>query len=137
MIDSAPAPAVESHEVLARYVLHSSWIRSSLGTLKPDAFIPPSPAELSVTRHLQATDEDLWSVGREVASAQGRTLYGRGDISVPACRSHGLSVAADPVLGNLNHAIVIGWPTAKPEQKTIAQKLAAAATFVRVATPTE
>jgi hypothetical protein len=38
-----------------------------------------------------------------------------------------LAVAAAPVEGNPNHANVTGWPTEKPMQKIIAQKLAAAA----------
>lgn len=137
MIDPASVPPVKSHELLARFVLYRGHIRSSAGTLKPDAFVPHPYMELSVTRLLRATDDELWAVGRAVASVQSKTLHGRGDIAAFDCEQQGLSMQPDPVDGNPNHANVTGWPQAKPEQKTIAQKLAAVVSFIRMPSPTE
>ena len=53
-------------------------------TLKANAFLPAPNGELSVTRHIDATEEELWSLGEKVASARKppKELYGRGDVSV-------------------------------------------------------
>jgi len=130
MIDPANIPNVTPDENLARYILQSSHIRGSNQTLKPDAFIPHPYRDLSVTRHLSATEVELWSVGEDVAAASNRTLYGRGDVHALACSVQRLVVRAAPTPGNPNHAEVSGWPTDKPAQKIIALEIAAAAAFV-------
>ena len=53
-------------EMLARYILFSKHIRADR-TIKPDAFVPHPRAELSVTRHLMTADDELWSVGHDIA----------------------------------------------------------------------
>lgn len=134
MIDAANVPEVAPEETLARYILQSSHIRSSNRTLKPDAFMPHPHQELSVTRHLHTTRDELWSLGRGVANARGKILYGRGDIHSYDCLAQELRVTADPVDSdgdiNPNHAIVIDWPADKPAQKIIALEIAASAIFV-------
>ncbi|MBI3860671.1 MAG: hypothetical protein HY290_02115 [Planctomycetia bacterium] len=130
MIDQANVPDVGAEETLARYVVHSSHIRRSNQTLKPDTFIPHPYRDLSVTRHLLAIEEELWSVGEDVADASGKTLYGRGDIRVTVCTGQQLLVQAKPTSNNPNHADVTGWPADKPAQKIIAQEIAATAVFV-------
>src|SRR4051794_5566723 len=67
VLDPAQIPSVAGIEVVARYVVFSKWVRSSDGTVKPDAFIPHPFPDLSVTRHLSATEQEVWSVGRIVA----------------------------------------------------------------------
>lgn len=129
MIDSMKVPPVESHESLARFVLQSSHIRKSDGSLKLDAFMPPPNLELSVSRHLFATEDELWTIAKSIADPLGKTLYGRGDIRAGTCQGLKLHVQADPVEGNPNHAIITRWPTDKPAQKSIAQQLAATAKF--------
>lgn len=130
MIDPANVPAVSDDELLARYILHKSHIRGGDRSLKPDAFIPHPHTDLSVTRHLMATDGELWSIGQGVATARGKTLYGRGDFSAATCVGQRLNVEAAPLSENPNHANVGGWPAEKPLQKIIAQQIAAATTFV-------
>lgn len=130
MIDPANVPEVGPDEELARYILFSNHIRSDR-TLKPDAFIPHPHLKLSVTRHLQATEEELWEVGDDVAKARSRPLYGRGDIGVPVCRAQRLVVRAEPIADNPNHAHVSDWPADKPAQKAIAQEIAAKPLFCR------
>ena len=130
MIDPAYVPDVASEESLARFILQSGHIRTSSRTLKPDAFMPHPHNELSVTRHLHATADEIWSVGADIASATGKTLYGRGDIRASVCLDQQLRVNADPVPDNPNHTIVVDWPADKPAQKIIAQEIAATAIFV-------
>jgi len=128
MIDPANVPEVGEGELLARYILFSKHIRQDR-TLKPDAFIPHPYLDLSVTRHLSASEGELWAVGRAVAEAQGRTLYGRGDVRCSVFTRQRLAVVPKPLDGNPNHADVSGWPREKPEQKMIALEIAAAAKF--------
>ncbi|MBN2133794.1 MAG: hypothetical protein JW741_30105 [Sedimentisphaerales bacterium] len=128
MIDPANVPEVGQDETLARYVLFRGHIRQGQ-TVKADAFMPPPDRQLSVTRHLLAAEAELWEVGEAVATVREKTLYGRADIGVPACRAQMLVVRANPITGNPNHAHVLDWPEDKPAQKLIAQELAAHAVF--------
>lgn len=127
MIDPANVPPVADAELLARYVTQKSQLRRSDRTLKQDVFVPHPRNELSVTRHRDATVEEIWQVGRDVAAALGRTLYGRGDLRSSDCKTNSLRVEAKPLADNPNHANVVGWPPQKQDQKAIAIKLAAAA----------
>ena len=130
MIDAGNVPAVAADEALARYVMQSSHIRRSSQTLKPDAFIPHPHRDLSVTRHLAATDDEVWSLGQQVAVTTGKTLHGRGDIRAAICLAQRLVVKAAPTESNPNHADVSGWPADKPAQKIIAQEISATAVLV-------
>jgi len=126
MLDPANIPPVEETELLARYVMQSSHFRSDQ-SVKPNLFMPHPYQELSVTRHRDATDAEIWQAGVNVATQQQRTLYGRSDILTSDCLVDSLRVTAQPFPDNPNHADIEGWPTAKEDQKAIAQKLAAAA----------
>ncbi|MGH8728206.1 MAG: hypothetical protein ACREV9_08630 [Burkholderiales bacterium] len=123
---------IASNEQLARFILFSKWIRSSepVKTVKPDAFIPHPYPDLSVTRHKNLSEQKLWRIGQDIASARPATLYGRADIRAAEVRRQSLHVEPQPVANNPNHASVIGWPADKPAQKIIAQELAAKANFV-------
>lgn len=85
MIDPDNVPPVSDDEGLARFVTQSKQFRSD-GTVKPDLFIPYRHVELSVTRHLEATQEEIWSVGFDIANAFERTLHGRADILASSCK---------------------------------------------------
>lgn len=133
MLDPENVPEVDSQELLSRFVLSKRHVRSDDGTLKADAFVPHPHGELSVTRHLEATDDEVWQVGSDVAEARNRTLYGRGDALAATYLGLNLSVIPDPVDGNPNHVDVREWPlNDKPAQKLIAQEIAAVARFVAV-----
>lgn len=132
MIDLHNVPEVDPGEMLARYILHGRYIRRPDRCVKPDAFIPYPWPDLSVTRHLLATATEIWQVGRGVAAASSRTLYGRCDLTAQACIAQGLRVWAAPLVGNANHAHVGQWPADKAAQKIVALELAARATFVPV-----
>jgi hypothetical protein len=130
MIDPGNVPPVADNERLARFVMHARQFRSSDGTVKQDAFIPHPHRELSVTRHLQASEQEIWDIGLEIAAGQSKKLYGRADLLAGFCRSQSLRVEATPLEHNPNHADLAEWPAAKQDQKAIALNLAASAPFV-------
>jgi hypothetical protein len=128
MIDPSNVPPVDDDELLARFATQSGQYRKSDYTVKQDLFIPYPHVELSVTRRRNATADEVWSVGRQVAAAfiPPRSLHGLADIQARACNIDPVRVKATPILPhNPNHADIEGWPPAKADQKVIAQKLAA------------
>jgi hypothetical protein len=129
MIDPERVPEIMPDELLARFATQSNQYRRGDGSVKQDLFMPHPRQELSVMRHLDATVDEIWQVGRGVAETLGKQLHGRADIRAAACAIDGLRVAASPILpSNPNHADVVGWPASKEDKKSLAQKLAAAAT---------
>lgn len=140
MIDPTHVPDIEADELLARFIVSRRHIRSSDDTIRADAFIPHPYEELSVTRHRDATADELWTIGHIVAERQNKTLHGRGDVSASPIIALGLAVVPDPIVDhpelpdNPNHANVTGWPAGdKDRQRLLALQIAAEATLVRVA----
>lgn len=129
MIGGGAPSAVADEECLARFILFSQWIRSSDQTVRPDAFIPHPYPDLSVTRHINLSEEALWKMGQDVADARPAKLYGRADIYASTAQRQHLRVDSAPVPNNPNHANITGWPTDKPAQKMIALQLAADSTY--------
>lgn len=132
MFDPDQVPAVESDELLARFILFSRHIRSSDNTVKADAFLPHPRAELSVTRHREASEPEIWNEGRRVASLRKTSLYGRADVTAAVFLLQGLTVKAAPITENPNHADVVDWPSEKPEQKIKALFIANESRFYSV-----
>ncbi len=131
MIDPENVPPIAQDEMLARFVFFRDHLRSN-GNLKPNAFMPPPDLELSVTRHLMTSESELWAIGMDIGEARQRPLIGRGDVSATVCLAQNLTVNADPLAENPNHAAVRGWPVDKPAQKNIALEMAANAMFVEL-----
>lgn len=129
MIGGGAPSAVADDECLARFILFSEWIRNSDKTVRPNAFIPYPYPNLSVTRHINLSEEALWKVGQDVADARSAKLYGRADIIAIAARRQHLEINPDPTLSNPNHANIVGWPADKPAQKIIALQLAAGSAY--------
>jgi hypothetical protein len=130
MLNPAHVPPVSSHELLARFIIFSKHVRSSNRSVKPDAFIPHPLIELSVTRHREAAEDELWHEGKRVAAIRSANLYGRADVTAGAFDAEGLSVVARPIPQNPNHADVVNWPADKPAQKMKAVEIARKAVFV-------
>ncbi|MDB9518067.1 hypothetical protein PN466_14040 [Roseofilum reptotaenium CS-1145] len=128
MLDPANVPPVEETEILSRYVLQSRHFRKDK-TPRPDLFIPHPHKDLSVTRHRDATEDELWQVGKDVAQQTNKTLYGRFEIEAKDCEIESLKVEAKPLEGNPNHADITGWPSDKPAQKALALQIAASKTM--------
>jgi hypothetical protein len=91
--------------------------------------MPPNDLQLSVTRHLDATESELWNQGRTISQQRGRPLVGRADLEVAACRTRNLTVEKHPLPENPNHAHILGWPAERAAQKMIAQFLASQSRF--------
>lgn len=128
MIDPANIPPVEETERLSRYVLHSKHFRQDQ-TPRPELFMPHPHQDLSVTRHRDATEDELWQVGKDVAQQRNKTFYGRFEIEAKDCEIETLKVEAKPVEGNPNHADITGWPSDKSAQKALALQIAASKTM--------
>ena len=130
MTEAAAPDNVMPDELLSRYILQSNHIRKESNTIKPDAFMPHPYEDLSVTRHLVLTQEELWLIGDEVSQQTGKTLYGRAENIAQTFFAQKLKIASAPVPENPNHANIFGWPADKPSQKMIALEIAAASHFV-------
>lgn len=131
MLDPAQIPPVDSAEMLARFIIFSRHFRSSNNTVKPDAFIPHPQIDLSVTRHRETTEDEIWQEGERVAEIRKATLYGRADVTAGVFEDEDLSVVANPIIPeNPNHADVINWPAEKPAQKMKAVEIASQSLFV-------
>src|SRR3989338_5438391 len=103
--------SVAQNELLARYITASKWFRKQDQTVKQDAFIPPDfPLELSVTRHLNLTENDIWTIGKKIAGSISRTLHGRADVETSHVTAQSLNVVPQSVPDNPNHANIVGWP---------------------------
>jgi len=130
VLDPGAIPSVDPAEVLARYVLFSGHFRTSDNSVKPNAFIPHPYADLSLTRHVAATDAELWAEGQRIAVERTATLYGRADVPANAFTTQGLRTVPDPLPENPNHAVVNEWPKDKPAQKLMAIQIASKATYL-------
>lgn len=125
MIDPLNVPDIDDGEQLARFVTQKGQFRSSNRTVTQNLFVPPNTsAELSVVRHRETTQVELWQIGQNVASDMGRELLGRTDLVVAEVRQLFLDVVKSPLPLNPNHADIIGWPAAREDRKAIAIKLA-------------
>ena len=123
--------SVASTELLARYIPFSRWFHKQNLTVKQDAFIPRD-SELSVTRHLCLTEEDIWKIGRKIAEGMStpRNLYGRADVKASHVVAQRLNVVPQPEDDNPNHANIINWPPDKDARKMCALEIAKAAHFI-------
>lgn len=128
---------VDNMELIARFVVRKEWVRAD-NTVRPDAFVPPQDLNLSVTRHISLSIEDLWNRGLVFAETQAKALLGRIDAAaenIRAARQPDIDVVPHPILGNPQHAHIVGWPSTKPEQKLIAQRISAQSVFVQPPEP--
>ena len=131
MIGAIP---VADEELLARFIIHRSHVRSD-GTVRPEAFIPYKQVELSVTRHRELPESELWGAGELVAQKLGKTLVGRADNQAVTFRTCGLQVVPTPLDDDANHADVIDWPAEKSDQKALALEIAKEARFESIPKP--
>lgn len=115
---------MDSDEIVARYLINKRNIRADQ-TIKPDEFIPYKYVDLSVNRHRECTDSEIWQFGQQVAEQRKKELLGRTDIGVKDCTVDSLNVVAKPITGNPNHADITGYPPKKADQKALALKIAA------------
>jgi len=128
MTDIPALPPVSEDEWMARFILFRHWIRKSDPSVRPDAFIPHPHPGLSVTRHIDLSEAELWRIGQEIPDKRPATLYGRADLQAISVIKKSLHIVPTPE--PKNHANITGWPADKPSQKIIAQEIAAEARFI-------
>jgi hypothetical protein len=131
-VEFNPGLNVTQEELLARHILYSSHIRAD-ASVKPDPFIPEFDSvrlrlELSVTRHDNLSEGELWDRGRQVAGKNAKELQGRADVSAAVYISKALSISPDPERENPQHVVIINWPE-KPAQKALALEISENSTF--------
>lgn len=119
---TASVTELPDHEWLARFIRRKEHVRAD-GTVKADPFIPYKHVELSVTRHLGLSEQQIWAAGELVVSKVKASLQGRADARVLVYTRQRLRSVAAPQDENLNHANVIDWPPDKQSQKEIALEL--------------
>jgi hypothetical protein len=125
-------------EIVARGIISSRLYNKETKSLKPAVFDPPRDGNLSVTRHKDMDVAVLWERCRDVIrNQQGRTLYGRADISSKNVTDSGPSMAAVAAWRphNPGHAHIIGWPTDEALLLEVQTVLAANAVFFPVPSP--
>ena len=81
--------------------------------------------ELSVTRHGELSEAELWRIGEAIAVAIPKKLHGRADVAVSVFSEQKLRVLVTPTAENPNHASVVDWPVEKSAQKIMAQEISA------------
>lgn len=124
---------VDDYERLARFILDKRWAPKGDDGVKAQALLAHKYVELSVSRHRDLTEEELWELGRYVARKRSEQeernipLLGRADFLARTARAQKLDVKPDEP--PRNHANVIGWPAEKSAQMSLAQEIAAQSVF--------
>lgn len=121
------SPGIPLSELLARFILHHSQVKTSDSTVRHAAFLPKD-GQTSVFRISELYDSDVWEIGiREVASKRKQPLVGRADITMATVLKIGLQVT--PHEPPPRHADIINWPDEKSAQRLKAIELAAEAQY--------
>lgn len=123
--------AILQIEVLTRYVLSEKYYRPSNGTVRHNAFMPPSNLRLSVYRSSGLSEEAIREIGNQrVAIPQEKPLIGRADILASDVLDSDRDLKLEPDSSpHPLHANITGWPEQRDKQKLIAIKLASKARF--------
>ncbi len=125
MTDSQAIPPVADNELLARFIFNSNEKRDD-GNVNHKLFMPYKRTELSVNRQREASVEETWAIGFDIATQRSKVLYGLANIRASSCCHSTLRVVPDPVLpNNPNHANIVGYPASKEDQMALAKVLAA------------
>jgi hypothetical protein len=120
--------SVAPFEDLSRFILEKKQIRSD-NTLRHTVFMPNKNGETSVFRISGISENQIRDIATQVARIRNKELFGRADISALIVLSKRLQVViSEPPE---RHANIIGWPDDPSTKLSIAQELAADATFRR------
>lgn len=119
------ADPVAPDEALTRYLFESSKFKRSDGTVRPKAFLPDPYMETSVFRITGILEPGVWRIGNKIRAAPA---VARADVIASAVFDVRLQVVPETSKYE-NHAVIIGWPSAKHERMMKATLLANAATL--------
>ena len=118
--------SVMDDETVARFIFSSKHIRQDR-SIKHEAFMPRRGEGLSVVRHDDMGDTELWAIGRAMEQGRVDTLHGRTDVEAAAFVEQRLQVVAAPIELTPHHAEVRGWPDDKSARMLVAKMIAARA----------
>lgn len=114
-------------EPLSRYIFDSDKVNQA-GRVKDGAFLP-SPGgndrlETSVCRTVGMAVEMIWEIGR--STRPDRSLKGRADFTTETVIQERLYTVSDTEGTFAEHAVILGWPADKENQKVLARAIAKA-----------
>ena len=111
---------------LSRFIFTEGHFSRTKKAVKHRAFLPPGDGRLSVFDTEGVDEQEIWSIGGELAVQRTQTLYARADIGTGIVISKKLRVVVDEPPPR--HRNIIGWPpaTQKEDRMLIAMELAAA-----------
>jgi hypothetical protein len=114
-------------EPLSRFIFDSDKVNQA-GRVKDGAFLPSVGAndrlETSICRIEELHPDTIWEIGR--STRPDRSLKGRADFSAETVIAQGLRTVPDTEGTFIQHAVILGWPTDKVDQKLLAREIAKA-----------
>lgn len=128
-----PSPeGVQPKDAVCRFIYNPRDFSRPAMKPMPRAFLPERGTgtwETSVGRLALMSDSRAWEVGRAIRSPL--VPVARTDVLVEAVNAAAVRVVPAPDEANSypEHAVIVGWPEVKHEQKSVAAKLAFAATL--------
>jgi hypothetical protein len=119
---------IAPEERLTRFIFSSGHFSRETNRVKHNAFLPTSDGETSVSRTTTLPEDQIWTMGSQIAPGRTQTLHARGDILAAQVRKARLEV--EPAEPPPRHAIIIRWSKEKSAQKLQAMELAESARLV-------
>lgn len=126
LLASGLSSSIADEELLARFVVQSSWFAKTTRRVKHQAFLPAPDNDTSVFRTEREPTDAFWAGGE--AELNGRPVYGAAIVAAKIVRKEGLDVLAEEPPPR--HANIRGWPLnaddpieQKARRKAIAQAL--------------
>jgi hypothetical protein len=114
-------------EPLSRFIFDSDKVNQE-GRVKDGAFLPSrgenDRLETSVCRLEGLGENEIWAIGR--STRPDRSLKGRADFDTETVIKQRLRTEPDTVGTFPQHAVILGWPAEKVEQKLLAREIAKA-----------
>jgi hypothetical protein len=113
----------DSNPLFTRFVFEERHFRKSDAIVKWTAFMPDKVGETSVFRIDDVPEATIWAIGtNDVATSRGKPLLARADVCQNAITTAGLQAEPEQSTHPL-HAIIVGWPDDKIQQKEKALQL--------------
>ena len=110
-------------EYVARFIMQKSYFRSSVGTVRHNAFMPNRNGETLVYRTIDLREKEIYEIGqRYVAEPLRKKLFGHAEIVVSAILDYNLRVESYPH-PHPRHANIVDWPEDASKNKMIALEL--------------
>jgi hypothetical protein len=125
---------IADFECLAIFVLDSDHLQKDAATWR--AYMPSRDGERSFHRIDGLDYAEIARKGRDFATDRGKALHGWGIVRAKDVRSlKPLDLKVDEPPDR--HGVIVGWPSEKHEQRSLAQSLTSIAETIRFPNPPE